>query len=124
MGTKNAFFLQKGRPRQIKGHNFPWKVTFDLCSTPGGKPSEANPPVTLSRRNPSSAYIMLHPLGVFEVSCPFLHQNDGVTKKPLPADAADVQRLKGKPQFVLKPINGGASNPAPGETGANKGDTR
>ena len=44
-------------------------------------------------------------------SCPFLHQNDSVTKKPLPADPADVQRLKGKPQLVLKPANSGTSNP-------------
>ena len=34
--------------------------------------------------------------------CLYLHQNDPVTKKPLQADPADVQRLQGKPQFVPK----------------------
>ena len=34
--------------------------------------------------------------------CLYLHQNDPVTKKPLPADPADVQRLNGKPQIVPK----------------------
>ena len=34
--------------------------------------------------------------------CLYLHQNDPVTKKPLPADPVDVQRLSGKPQIVLK----------------------
>ena len=34
--------------------------------------------------------------------CLYLHQNDPVTKKPLPADPADVQRLSGKPQIVPK----------------------
>ena len=43
-------------------------------------------------------------------NCPFLHQNDSVTKKPLPADAADVQWLKGKPQLVLKPVTSGSPN--------------
>ena len=43
-----------------------------------------------------------------------MHQNDSVTKKPLPADPADVQRMKGKLQSVpkvtpLNPPNGGAS---------------
>ena len=47
-------------------------------------------------------------------SCPFLHQNDSVTKKPLPADSADVQRLKGRPQMGLKPIASGTSNPTTG----------
>ena len=34
--------------------------------------------------------------------CLYLHQNDPVTRKPLPADPADVQRLSGKPQIVPK----------------------
>ena len=34
--------------------------------------------------------------------CLYLHQNDPVTKKPLPADPADVQRLSGKPQIAPK----------------------
>ena len=43
-----------------------------------------------------------------------MHQNDSVIKKPLPADPADVQRMKGKLQSVPKvtPLNlpnGGAS---------------
>ena len=52
-----------------------------------------------------------------------MHQNDSVTKKPLPADAADVQRLKGKPQFVLKPVNSGSSNPPPGNPAPVSGAT-
>ena len=35
-------------------------------------------------------------------NCLYLHQNDPVTKKPMPADPADVQRLSGKPQIVPK----------------------
>ena len=38
--------------------------------------------------------------------CLYLHQNDPVTKKPLPADPADVQRLSGKPQIVPKAPSG------------------
>ena len=34
--------------------------------------------------------------------CLYLHQNDPVTKKPLAADPADVQRLSGRPQIVPK----------------------
>ena len=34
--------------------------------------------------------------------CLYLHQNDPVTKKPLPADPIDVQRLQGKPQIIPK----------------------
>ena len=34
--------------------------------------------------------------------CLYLHQNDPVTKKPLPADPADVQRSSGKPQIAPK----------------------
>ena len=35
-------------------------------------------------------------------NCLYLHQNDPVTKKPLPADPTDVQRLSGKPQIGPK----------------------
>ena len=35
-------------------------------------------------------------------NCLYLHQNDPVTKKPLPADPADAQRLSGKPQIGPK----------------------
>ena len=49
-------------------------------------------------------------------SCPFLHQNDSVTEKPLPADPADVQRMKGKLQSVRKSGNSGASAATPAAT--------
>ena len=38
--------------------------------------------------------------------CLYLHQNDPVTKKPLPADPADVQRLSGRPPIVPKAPTG------------------
>ena len=44
--------------------------------------------------------------------CMYLHQNDPVTKKPLPADPADVQRLSGKPQIVPK-ASGAPTGPPP-----------
>ena len=43
----------------------------------------------------------------------YLHQNDPVTKKPLPADPADVQRLQGKPQVVPKAAGVPTGPPAP-----------
>ena len=57
-------------------------------------------------RQPKQCVIYASPAGCIRgKSCPFLHQNDSVTKKPLPADPADVQRLKGKLQSVPKPAN-------------------
>ena len=43
----------------------------------------------------------------------YLHQNDPVTKKPLPADFADVQRLQGRPQVVPKAAGTPTGPPAP-----------
>ena len=34
--------------------------------------------------------------------CLYLHQNDKVTKKPLPADPANVQNMQGRPQAIPK----------------------
>ena len=50
-----------------------------------------------------------------------MHQNDSVTKKPLPADPADVQRLKGKLQSV--PINSGATTVTPAAPVSSNGET-
>ena len=44
--------------------------------------------------------------------CLYLHQNDPVTKKPLAADPADVQRLGGRPQIVPK-ASGVPTGPPP-----------
>ena len=55
------------------------------------------------RSDLSSVSITRHRRGCFRgKDCLYLHQNDPVTKKPLPADPADVQRLNGKPQIVPK----------------------
>ena len=63
----------------------------------GGKPSGEG-----VKKKPKQCVFYASPAGCIRgKSCPFLHQNDSVTKKPLPADPADVQRLKGKPQFAL-----------------------
>ena len=84
-------------------------------STPGGKPSEGKSAGENEKRKPRQCVYYASSAGCIRgKSCPFLHQNDSVTKKPLSADAADVQRLKGKPQFVLKPINSGSPNPTAG----------
>ena len=50
--------------------------------------------------------------------CLYLHQNDPLTKKPLAADPADVQRLSGRPQIVPKAagIPTGTSAPASSST--------
>ena len=67
---------------------------------------------------------MPHLLGVIRgKSCPFLHQNDSVTKKPLPADPADVQRLKGKLQSVPKPANSAVTVATPAATAPSSGAT-
>ena len=85
----------------------------------GGKPS--GDPV---KKKPKQCAFYASPAGCIRgKSCPFLHQNDSVTKKPLPADPADVQRLKGKPQSVPKPTTGGATNPAPGVPASSSGAT-
>ena len=93
-------------------------------STPGGKPTGGKSSGDAVKKKPKQCVYYASSAGcVRGKSCPFLHQNDSVTKKPLPADAADVQRLKGKPQFVLKPINSGASNPVPGVPAPSSGAT-
>ena len=51
------------------------------------------------RRDQNSVSIMHRRLGA---DCLYIHQNDPVTKKPLPTDPADVQRLNGKPQTAPK----------------------
>ena len=85
----------------------------------GGKPSGDN-----VKKKPEQCAFYASPAGCIRgKNCPFLHQNDSVTKKPLPADPADVQRLKGKPQFAPKPTNAGVSNPAPGVPASSSGAT-
>ena len=77
-------------------------------STPGGKPAGGKPSGEPVKRKPKQCVFYASPAGcVRGKSCPFLHQNDSVTKKPLPADPADVQRMKGKLQSVPKvtPLN-------------------
>ena len=84
-------------------------------STPGGKPTGGKPSGEPVKRKPKQCVFYASPAGCIRgKNCPFLHQNDSVTKKPLPADPADVQRMKGKLQSVpkvtpLNPPNGGAS---------------
>ena len=67
-------------------------------STPGGKPSGTGgkPSGEAVKRKPKQCIFYASPAGCIRgKSCPFLHQNDSVTKKPLPAD----------PQSVPKPVN-------------------
>ena len=84
-------------------------------STPGEKPAGGKPSGEPVKRKPKQCVFYASPAGCIRgKSCPFLHQNDSVTKKPLPADPADVQRMKGKLQSIpkvtpLNPPNGGAS---------------
>ena len=93
-------------------------------STPGGKPSGGKSSGDNVKKKPKQRVYYASSAGCIRgKSCPFLHQNDSVTKKPLPADPADVQRLKGKPQFVLKLVNSGATNPAPGVPAPSPGAT-
>ena len=78
-------------------------------STPVGKPSggtgEKSSDETVKRK-PKQCVFYASPAGCIRgKSCSFLHQNDSVTKKPLPADPADVQRMKGKLQSVPKAAN-------------------
>ena len=76
--------------------------------TPGGKPAGGKPSGEPVKRKPKQCVFYASPAGCIRgKSCPFLHQNDSVTKKPLPADPADVQRMKGKLQSVPKvtPLN-------------------
>ena len=95
--------------------------------TPGGKSSGGTggkPSGDLVKKKPKQCVFYASPAGCIRgKSCPFLHQNDSVTKKPLPADPADVQRLKGKPQSAPKPNTGGATNPAPGVPASSSGAT-
>ena len=74
-------------------------------STPGGKPSGGTggkPSSEAVKRKPKQCVFYASSAGCIRgKSCPFLHQNDSVTKKPLPADPADVQRLKGKNQSIV-----------------------
>ena len=48
--------------------------------------------------------------------CLYLHQNDPVTKKPLAADPADVQRLNGRPQIVPKAASVPTGPPPPAQS--------
>ena len=76
------------------------------------------------KKKPKQCVFYASPAGCIRgKSCPFLHQNDSVTKKPLPADPADVQRLKGKPQSAPKPANSGALSTAPGVSVPSTGAT-
>ena len=81
-------------------------------STPGGKPSRetgGKPSGETVKRKPKQCVFYASPAGCIRgKSCSFLHQNDSVTKKPLPADPADVQRMKGKLQSVPTSVNTGA----------------
>ena len=80
-------------------------------TTPGRKPSEGKSTGEPVKRKPRQCVYYASSAGCIRgKNCPFLHENDSVTKKPLPADAADVQRLKGKPQLVLKPVTSGSPN--------------
>ena len=77
-------------------------------STPAGKPAGGKPSGEPVKKKPKQCVFYASPAGCIRgKSCTFLHQNDSVTKKPLPADPADVQRMKGKLQSVPKvtPLN-------------------
>ena len=64
-------------------------------AVPGGKPSGSaggKPSGESVKKKPKQCVFYASPAGCIRgKSCPFLHQNDSVTKKPLPADPADVQ---------------------------------
>ena len=96
-------------------------------STPGGKPSGGTggkPSGDAVKRKPKQCVFYASSAGcVRGKSCPFLHQNDSVTKKPLPADPADVQRLKGKLQSVPKPANSAVTVATPAVPAASSGAT-
>ena len=77
-------------------------------SAPGGKPAGGKPSGEAVKGKPKQCVFYASSAGCIRgKSCPFLHQNDSVNKKPLPADPA-VQRMKGKLQSVPKAANGGA----------------
>ena len=96
-------------------------------AVPGGKPSGitgGKPSGESVKKKPKQCVFYASPAGCIRgKSCPFLHQNDSVTKKPLPADPADVQRLKGKLQSAPKPANSGALSTAPGVATPSTGAT-
>ena len=96
-------------------------------STPGGKPSGGTggkPSGEAVKRKPKQCVFYASSAGcVRGKSCPFLHQNDSVTKKPLPADPADVQRLKGKLQSVRKPANSAVTVATPAVPASSSGTT-
>ena len=85
----------------------------------GGKPSGET-----VKRKPKQCVFYASPAGCIRgKSCPFLHQNDSVTKKPLPADPADVQRLKGKLQSVPKSTNNAGTVATPAAPASSSGAT-
>ena len=85
----------------------------------GGKPSNE-----VVKRKPKQCVFYASSAGrIGGKSCPFLHQDDSVTKKPLPADPADVERLKGKLQSVPKPANGAVTVVTPAAPASSSGAT-
>ena len=93
-------------------------------STPGEKPTGGKPSGETVKRKPKQCAFYASPAGCIRgKSCPFLHQNDSVTKKPLPADPADVQRLKGKLQSVPKPANSAETITTPAAPASSSGAT-
>ena len=93
-------------------------------STPGEKPAGGKPSGETVKRKPKQCVFYASPAGCIRgKSCPFLHQNDSVTKKPLPADPADVQRLKGKLQSVPKPANSAGTVTTPAAPASSSGAT-
>ena len=96
-------------------------------STPGGKPAGGTggkPSGEAVKRKPKQCVFYASSAGCIRgKSCPFLHQNDSVTKKPLPADPADVQRLKGKLQSVPKPANSAVTVATPAAPASSSGAT-
>ena len=93
-------------------------------STPGEKPTGGKPSGETVKRKPKQCVFYASPAGCIRgKSCPFLHQNDSVTKKPLPADPADVQRLKGKLQSVPKQANSAGTVTTPAAPASSSGAT-
>ena len=77
-------------------------------AAPGGKSSGGaggKPSGEPMKRKPKQCVYYASSAGCIRgKSCPFLHQNDSVTKKPIPADPADVQRLKGNHSLFLSQL--------------------
>ena len=108
----------KSQSKQVlQGHCSNWKGWRKPTATLLGVPLPEGTRVSgdAQKKRPRQRVYYASPAGCLRgKNCIYLHQNDSVTKKPLPADAADVQRLKGKPQAIPKATASVPLNVTPG----------